>query len=103
MHPPEVLGVGAQQGFQVSEPRTLMEVRAHPGALCLCAQAAKPLIRVHAHQEFSVVGAQSANLGAHQPGSGRFCGCLSRVHSPGAEGGGAPEATDAAESSLNRR
>ena len=48
----------------------------------------------------SVVGPQSANLGAHNRASGEHWGCLSRVHSPGAEGGGAPQATAAAESSL---
>ena len=41
----------------------------------------------------SVVGPQSSELGERW-------GCLSCLHSPGAEGGGAPEAADAAESSL---
>ena len=45
----------------------------------------------------SVVGAQSADLGARQLG---VLGCLSRIYSPGAEGLGAQEATAAAESSL---
>ena len=48
----------------------------------------------------SVVGPQSADLGACNRASGERWGCLSRIHSPGAEGGGAPEAEAAAESSL---
>ena len=51
----------------------------------------------------SVVGPQSTDLGARNRASGEHQGCLSRVHSPGAEGGGAPEATAAAESSLTSR
>ena len=50
--------------------------------------------------EVSSVGPQSSNLGARNWASGEHRGCLSRVHSPGAEGGGAPEAAAAAESSL---
>ena len=37
-HPPEVSGVGAHLGFQVWAPRPLIEVRAHPGLLGLCAR-----------------------------------------------------------------
>ena len=48
----------------------------------------------------SGVGPHSANLGAHNRASGEHWSCLSRVHSPGAEGGEAPEATAAGESSL---
>ena len=48
----------------------------------------------------SVVGPQSADLGAPNLASGEGLGCLSSVHSPGAEGGGAPEPGAAAESSL---
>ena len=33
--------------FQVWVPRSLIELRAHPGALGLCAQAAKSLIWMH--------------------------------------------------------
>ena len=50
--------------------------------------------------EVSVVGPQSANLGVLNWASGEHQGCLSSVHSPGGDGGGAPEATAAAESSL---
>ena len=50
--------------------------------------------------EVSGVGPQSANLRARNRASGECRGCLSCVHSPGAEGGGAPEAAAAAESSL---
>ena len=50
----------------------------------------------------SGVGLQSANLGARNQASGEhaYWGCLLCVHSPGAEGGGAPEAEAAVESSL---
>ena len=50
--------------------------------------------------EVSGVGPQSANLGAGHWASGECRGCLSRIHRPGAEGGGAPEAEAAGESSF---
>ena len=75
-HPPEVSGVGAQADDRV----------AHPGALGLWAQAARPMIWVHTNWA-----------------SGVCWGCLSSVHSPGAEGVGAQEATAAVENSLNSR
>ena len=50
--------------------------------------------------EVSGVGSQSAYLRARNQASGERRGCLLRVHCPGAEGGGAPEAVAAAESSL---
>ena len=48
----ELSVVGVQLGFQVWVPRPLIEVRAHPGASCVCAQAAGPLLRVRAHPGF---------------------------------------------------
>ena len=48
----------------------------------------------------SVVGPQSANLGARNQASGVCLGWLSRVHRTGVEGGGAPEALAAGESFL---
>ena len=48
----------------------------------------------------SALGAQSANLVAGNRASGEHQGCLSCVHGPGTVGGGVPEATAAAESSL---
>ena len=48
----------------------------------------------------SGVRAQSADLGAGNWTLGESWGCLSPVHSPGAEGSGAPEVEAAAESSL---
>ena len=48
-----------------------------------------------------IVGPQSTNLRARNRASGERRGCLSRFHSPVAEGGGAPEAVAAAESSLS--
>ena len=50
--------------------------------------------------EVSGVGPHSANLGASNQASGERWGCLSQVDRPGTEGGGAPEAVAAAESSL---
>ena len=50
--------------------------------------------------EVSGIGPQSANLGVGNRASCESWGCLSRVHRPGAEGGGEPEAQAAAESSL---
>ena len=46
------------------------------------------------------MGPQSANPGARNQASGESWGCLSCLYSPGAEGGGVPEAVAAAESSL---
>ena len=48
----------------------------------------------------SGVGPQSTNLGACDQASGEHGGCLSLVHCPGLQGGGAPEASAAEESSL---
>ena len=70
-HPPEVSGVGALLESQVGRPAGV-----------------------------SVVGPQATDLGACNWASGESWGCLSRVHCPGAEGGGAPEAEAAVESSL---
>ena len=53
--------------------------------------------------EVSGVGPHSANLGVVNQASGECWGCLSLIHSPGAEGGGAPETAAAAESSLISR
>ena len=71
-HSPEVSGVGTLPGFQVWVSSW--------GFSCW---------------------PQSTNLGVRNQASGEPWGCLSCVHSPGAEGGGAKEATAAAESSLN--
>ena len=70
-HPPEVSGVGALRGLRCGWPA-----------------------------EVSGVGPQSTDLGAHIRDSGERRGCLSPVHSPGVDGGVAPEAVAAAESSL---
>ena len=72
-----VSGVGTQAAIRVCT---------HPRALGLCTQAASPLIWVHTNQA-----------------SGVCWGCLSGIHSPGAEGVGVQEAKAAAESSLNSR
>ena len=48
----------------------------------------------------SGVGHQSTNLGPGNQASGERQGCLFCFHSPGAEGGGAPESAAAVESSL---
>ena len=62
------------------------------GAASLCSGARPPKV--------SGVGPQSDNLGMHNRASGERWRCLSCIHSPGAEGGGVPEAMAAAESSL---
>ena len=71
------------------------------GAASLCSRcAATQGFRCGCPAGVSGVGPQSANLGAGNRASGECRGCLSRIHRPGAEGGGAPEAVAAAESSL---
>ena len=75
-----VISVCAHPGFQFWLPRPLTEVHAHLG---FQVWVRSPLIWVRANRASAVC-----------------CGCLSRVYSPGAEGGGAPEARAAAESSL---
>ena len=92
MRQPRVSGVG---------PRPLIGVRTHWGSLGLCAQAAGPLIRVHTHLGFQVWVPSLLIWVRANRASGVCWGCLSQVHSPGAEGGGALEAAAAAESSLN--
>ena len=68
--------------------------------LWVCARGHPATDPVAHPPEVSGVGRQSTNLGAGNWASGECRGCLSRVLSPGAEGGGAPEAAAAAESSL---
>ena len=53
--------------------------------------------------EVSGVGPQAANLRARNRASGDQWGCLSSVHSPGAEGVQVPEAAAAVESSVTSR
>ena len=70
-------------------------------ALSLCTPAAGPLIRVRAHPGFQV-WAPSPLIWVHTNRASGMCwGCLSCVHSPGAEGVGVQEASAAVESSLN--
>ena len=82
-------------------PRSLIGVRTHLGALGLCAETAGRLIRVHAYLGFQVCVPRPLIWMPANGASGVCWGCLSGVHSPGAEGIGAQEATAAAESSLN--
>ena len=70
-------------------------------AFGLCAQAAKLLISVCAHLGFQVCAPSPLIWVRANLASGVCWGCLSHVHSPGAEVVGALEATAAAESSLN--
>ena len=81
---PALIQVCTHPSFQVWAPRPLIEVRTHPGALGLCAQAARLLIWVLTNWA-----------------SGVCWGCLSGLHSLGAEGVGVQEAMATAESSLN--
>ena len=99
-HLPAISGVGTHLGFQFWAPWPLMDVRAHPGTLCLCTQAAGPLIRVRTHPGFQLWAPSPLILVLASQASDESWGCLSCVHSPGAEGGGAPEAPASAESSL---
>ena len=74
------------------------------GAASLCSQCTPTRgVRCECPAGVSGVGPQSANLGAGNWASGERTGCLSRVHHPGAEGGGAPEAAAAVQSSLISR
>ena len=87
--------------FQVWAPMLLIKVCAHPGFQLW---APTPLIGVHAPPpRVSGVAAQSADLGARQPGFRCVLGLLIWLHSPGPEGVGVQEATAASENSLNSR
>ena len=78
----------------------LIDVHAHPGTLGLVPRQPVPLIMACTHQEFQVL-TPSPLIWVHDNwASGESWGCLSCVHSPGAEGGGVPEAAAAVESSL---
>ena len=79
-----LIRVRTHLGFQVGVPRALIGICTHPGALGLCAQAARLLIWVLTNWA-----------------SGVCWGCLSGLHSLGAEGVGVQEAMATAESSLN--
>ena len=81
-------------------PQPLIVLCTHQGALGLCAQAACLLIRVRAHPGFQVWVSMLLMEVRANLASGVCWGCLSRVQSPGAEGGGVQEATAAAENSL---
>ena len=63
------------------------------------AQAAGPLIRAHAHLEFQLLAHSLLIWVRTSRASGERWGCFS-AFTPGADGGGAPEARAAAESSL---
>ena len=65
------------------------------------AQAAGPLIRARTHPEFQLWVSSLLIWVCASWASGERWGCFSGVHSPGAEGGGVPEAAAAAESSLS--
>ena len=70
-------------------------------ALCLCVE--HPATDPGAHPRFEVWVPSPLILVWASQASGESWGCSSCVHSPGAEGGGAPEARAAAESSLTSR
>ena len=71
------------------------------GHFASVAQAAGLFIRAHAHPEFQLWAPSPLIRVCANWASGACWGCLSPVHSPGAEGVGVQEATAAAESSLN--
>ena len=127
-HPLEVSGVGTQPGLQVCvptlalcgcAPRQLGPLSGHiPSRGFRCGpqatdwgtcplghfgsgtQAARPLIRAHAHLEFQLWAPSLLIWVRTRWASGESWGCFSRIHSRGSEGGVASEATAAAESSL---
>ena len=68
-------------------PRPLIGVRPHWGALGLCSQAAQLLIRVRAHLGFQLWAPILLIWVGTNQASGVCWGCLSLVHSPGAERG----------------
>ena len=83
VRPPGVSGVG---------PRPLIGEHTQWGTLGLCVQATWVLIMVRAHPGFQVC-APSPLIWVHTSWASDMCwGCLSSVHSPEAEGGGAPKA-----------
>ena len=87
-----------------SRGRLVHHLRPVSGAASLCSRCTPTQgFRCGRPAGVSVLGPQSANLGVRHQASGEHRGCLSRVHSPGAEEGGAPEATAAGESSLTCR
>ena len=61
-------------------PRPLIEVRAHPGTLGLCAQAAVPFIRVSSHLVFQLWVPSPLIWVQANRASGVCWGCLSHVH-----------------------
>ena len=126
-HPPKGSGMGAQPRFQVSLPTQALCVCAprQLDGLSWCAhtrgfrcglqvtdwgtlplghfgsgaQAAWLLIRARAHPEFQLWAPSLLIWVCASRALGERWGCFSGVHSPGAEGGGVPEAA-AVESSL---
>ena len=82
--------------------RPVCRLRPVCGAASLCSLCAPTPrgFRCGRSAGVSVVGPQSADLGAHNGASGERRGCLSRAQHPGAEGRGVPEAVAAAKSSL---
>ena len=82
-------------------PQPLIVLCTHQGALGLCAQAAGLLIRERTHPGVQLWASRPLIWVHANRASGVFRGCLSHIHSPGAEGGGAQEAMAAVESSLN--
>ena len=69
--------------------------------LWACARGSQPLIRVHTHLRFQVWAPSPLIWVPANCASGVFWGCLSGVHSPGAEGVGEQEAMAAVENSLS--
>ena len=61
---------------------------AHPGALCLCAQAAGLLIRVHAHLEFQLWAPSPLIWVRASRDSGERWGCFSAFTVQGLRGEG---------------
>ena len=68
-----ILRFGSVQGG--SQP--LIQLRAYPGAFCLCAQAAGPLIRARTHPEFQLWAPSPLIWVRASRASGELRGCFS--------------------------
>ena len=75
----------AHPGFQLWATRPLIGVCTHWGILGLSTQAARPLIMVRTHPGFQLWAPSPLIWLQANRASGVCWGCLSRVHSPGAE------------------
>ena len=74
--------------LQVLRPAGVLGVCVHPGAFCLCAQAAGPPIRLRAHPEFQLWAPSPLIWVLASWASGERWGCFSVFTVPGLSGEG---------------